>query len=115
MKVCMYLPKALSQPSGEEAEWGCTFEVERANGAYRATARGAGWLEVVLIAMTGIRQQVPEAEENDWQTPGGIPFWLRFPQQVPVSWGYKPYRFMCDQIGDAMSDPTRRDWSKPEI
>jgi hypothetical protein len=101
----VYLPRQdEAQPGDQAPVWFAAFEIDRDGAVTRRRAGGADWLQALLMAVEGVRRQIPEGEENLWLTPDGVPSWAVLPRRVPMDWGYAFYRHICSMIAAAEAD-----------
>lgn len=72
--------------------WTCSFEFRDGRHWKSKSATGDNWLQSVLIAVDAFRRTIPRKEIDKWLTPKGLPSWMVLPIEVPIGWGYEPFK-----------------------
>jgi hypothetical protein len=109
LKVRVHFPVRAESPGVNNGfDWYARFEVERDGQRHEGGAGGIDWLQALHLALEGVRQFIPAAEEDDWRNAAGVSSWMLMPRQVPIGLGWSAYREACEQMDMAIEQWTRR-------
>lgn len=88
VKVSIDLPEQNTQVE----RWDCKYSIKEDGRWKIKLAPGETWLGALLLAVEGFRRTIPRKEADQWKTAEGLPSWIVLPVEVPIAWGYEPYK-----------------------